>query len=94
MIATLGFYNLKMSKTTNDNSNLSFVENSASADSENGGGKYQSTGEETGHTTVTQTRPDGTICTRSYDYTIVECRGSGNISCTPSTTISNETSDC
>ncbi len=94
MIATLGFYNLKISKTTDSNSNLTFVENSASADSESDGGKYKTRTESSGHKSFTLTKPDGTTCTTSYDFVSIECSGSGSFSCTPSTTKSNEASDC
>jgi len=93
-IATLGFFNLKIDKVTDLKASLSFVEHSASADSESGAGKYFLKSTDVTNVVDTITKPDGNICKKSYTQTTVSCIGEGNISCTPSSTKTNESSSC
>lgn len=94
MIATLGFFNLKIDKVTNLKASLSFVEHSASADSEEGGTKYFLKSTDVVNVNDTITKPGGSTCTSSYTRTTVSCIGEGNVPCTPSSTKTNERSDC
>ncbi|RBQ02701.1 hypothetical protein [Pedobacter miscanthi] len=95
MIAALGFYNLKISKTTGAKVDLTLVESSASADPEvEEARKYLAKQEESGSEVTTTVKPDGTICKKTYDFVRVLCTGTGNITCTPKNTISNEKTTC
>ncbi|RBQ02700.1 hypothetical protein [Pedobacter miscanthi] len=97
MVASVGFYNLTITKATDSKMTLALTENSAAADPEiDAGAKVHDKSVTTTHVTQTITKPNGDICTRSYDLVRTICIGTGPISCkedVPGTT-SNEKTTC
>lgn len=94
IIAGLGFYNLQIDNKAGSGLNLSLAENSASADSEEGGGSRVAVKHEVTGTNVVTIMSDGKPCTVTTPYHDVVCSGSGNISCKPSHTVGAQTTTC
>lgn len=95
LICGLGFYNLKITTSNSSVLHLSFSERSAYADTEGDSArKYYASSVTTGHESDTFAKPGGGTCTKSYDFSVTYCSGTGEVSCKPGTTISNEQSTC
>jgi hypothetical protein len=94
LVAGLGFYNLQLSKSPKSTYELSFVENSASADEEEDMSKFYSATDSSGHQKNTTHRAGKPDCYTEFDYAITTCAGKGSVDCTASSTVTNLTTDC
>jgi hypothetical protein len=93
MVVAAMVFNLQISRLANsDHGTLAYVRNVAQAQTESPAG-YNDKQEATGHSTVSHINTDGSECTQSFDFDKIVCNGKGAVSCTPSYTQTNVTSD-
>ena len=84
MIVITMLYNVKISRQNNDeNASLSYVKNTAQAQTENPGQKVLTKTTDDYNDVVTYVDGSGQTCVSSTPTHVVECSGQGSIDCVP-----------